>query len=369
MRVKTSSNKRRMDSSKTIYHMDRVIDFFEEGKRIPPVHIDMGISKFCNINCVFCYGIYQNMSKEMIERGTLLQTMRDAGEIGVRSIAVIGDGEPTMNPNFYDALKVGKESGLSLATSTNGVLLDTDSKLETILENCEWMRFTLAAGDREGYKRNHRKDYWDEVSKNVRRIVELRDQEGYECDIGLQAVFVPNMMEEDMIKEARFAVDSGVDYFVIKQCSLPEDNRKVANVEFDPEDYGKEEVKEYLRRAEDMSTERTKIIPKWNVMGQFGERDYQGCPSIPLVSEMSGNGDWYPCGYMFGEKEEFDEYKFGNVHEKSLKEIWESDRYWDIVEKMKQFNVQNDCTGCCRQDQVNRFLSDYLDKPKGINFI
>jgi len=360
---------RKLDGSKTLWHMDRVIDFFEKGKRIAPVHIDMGIAKFCNIRCIYCYGIYQQMKPVYIQREALLQTMRDAGEIGVRSIAIIGDGEPTMNPHLYEALRVGKKSGLSLAVSTNGVLLDTDEKLETILETTEWMRFCLAAGDREGYKRIHQRDYWDKVERNIRRMVELKKEKGYSCDIGLQAVFVPGQMEEDMIKEARFAVDAGVDYFVIKQCSLPEDNRKVGNVEFDVNEYDSPKVIEALKEAESLSNERTQIIPKWNVMSQKGIRNYTGCPSIPLISEMSGNGDWYPCGYMFGGKPEFEQYKFGNVHEKSLKEIWESDRYWEIVEKMRNFDVQNDCHGCCRQDQVNRFLSEYLNKPKAINFI
>jgi len=358
-----------MDSSKTLWHMDRVIEHFDKGKRIAPVHIDMGISKFCNINCVFCYGVYQNRKKTIIKKDALLQTMRDAGEIGVRSIAIIGDGEPTVNPYFYEALKVGKESGLSLATSTSGVLLDNYDKRLAVLENTEWMRFCLAAGTKEQYKQFHRVDQFDKVRRNIEAMVNLRDSRGLECDIGLQAVYVPGIMNDAMIDEAKLAVDLGVDYFVIKQCSLPEGNQRVGDVEFNPIEYDNPKNVEALKIAESYSTERTKIIPKWNVIKQKGTKDYKGCPSIPLISEISGNGDWYPCGYMFGEKPEFDEYRFGNLHEKSLKEIFESDRYWDIIEKMKNYDVQNDCAGCCRQDQVNRFIDNYLNKPKGINFI
>ena len=357
-----------MDGSKTLWHMDRVLDL-DNGKRIAPVHIDMGIAKFCNVACVFCYGDHQIMTKDYIKQEPLLQTMKDAGEIGIRSIAIIGDGEPTMNPHFYEALRVGKESGLSLATSTNGVLLNSDEKLETILDTCEWMRFCLGAGSREGYQKVHQKDYFDKVVSNVERLVQLKERKGSKCDIGFQAVFVPGQMEQDMIDEAKLAVNLGVDYFVIKQCSLPDGNKRVGKIEFDPKNYGRPETIEALKYAESLSTDRTKIIPKWNVMAQGGVRDYQGCPSIPLVSEISGNGDWYPCGFMFGNKPEFSEFKFGNVHEQSLKKIWESDRYWDIVKRMNDYNVQKDCAGCCRQDQVNRFLSKYHEAPKGRNFI
>ena len=117
-----------------------------------------------------------------------------------------------------------------------------------------------------------------------------------------------------------------------------------------------------------MSTDKTKIIPKWNVMAQKGFKDYKGCPSIPIISEMSGNGDWYPCGFMFKQKK-FEKFKFGNVHETSLKEMFESDKYWKIIEEMKTLNVQKECSGCCRQDNANKFLEEYLNKPNGVNFI
>ena len=361
--------KRLMDGTKMLWHMDRIIKHYDKGERVAPIHIDMGLTKFCNVNCVFCYGIYQNMSKEFIHREALLQTMKDAGEVGVRSIAFIGDGEPTCNPHMYEALDVGKKAGLSLAVSTNGVLVNTDEKRENILRNTEWMRFCLAAGDREGYKKIHQVDKFNVVKKNIESLVKMRDIHGYPCDIGLQAVYVPGLMDEDMIKESKLAIELGVDYFVMKQCSLPEGNKKVGQIEFDVNQYDAQKTKDVLQQCEDMSTEKTKIIPKWNVMAQKGIKDYKGCPSIPIISEMSGNGDWYPCGYMFGNKPQYEKYKFGNVHETSLKEMVESDKYWNIVKELKNYDVQKNCSGCCRQDQANKFLDDYLNKPNSINFI
>ena len=105
-------------------------------------------------------------------------------------------------------------------------------------------------------------------------------------------------------------------------------------------------------------------------MQQLGKKPYYGCLSIPLISEMSGNGDWYPCGYMFGKDSKFkEEFRFGNVHKKRLRDIFYSQRYWDIIEKMKNFDVHKDCMGCCRQDKTNEFCYKYTQKPKGINFI
>ena len=357
------------DGTKLLWHMDRVMAHFDRGERVAPIHIDMGIAKFCNIRCVFCYGQYQEMKPVFIKKEALLQTIKDAAEIGIRSIAFIGDGEPTMNPALYEALELGYNMGLSLALSTNGVLVDNPFKFKRILESCEWMRFCLSAGTREGYKKIHGKDYFDRVVENIARLVAFKEKNKYPCDIGLQAVFVPTTMKEEMLAESRLAVELGVNYFVIKQCSLP-DGGESGMSHFDMAEYDKVDVDEVLRQCEAISTEKTEIIVKWDRIKAKGAKPYEGCPSIPFILEASGNGNFYPCGYMFNEDPRFDEYKFGNVHEVSLKKMFESDRWWEIIRKMRyEFDVHEQCKGCCRQDKANEFCWNYLQRPLGLNFI
>ncbi len=361
----------RMDSDKLLWHMPRVMQHFDRGQRIAPVYLDIGVTKKCNIKCIYCFGFSQHMTGEIIKRDALLTTFYQAPRLGVKAIGIIGDGEPTLNPHIYEAMDIGKKGGLDMAFSTNGILLD-DKKMENILRNCTWMRFNLSAGTREGYKRIHKVDRWDAVIKNIKRIVELKDIHGYPCEIGLQSVLIPTeIMTDEVIPEAQLALDIGVNYFLIKQCSMPEKSFFDIYKGMQPFDlnlYDKPEIQELLQQVEDMSTEKTKIIPKWDLIAQKGKRPYDGCLSVPLISEISGNGDWYPCGYMFSEPT-FEEYKFGNLHEKSLKEIIESDRYWNIIEKMKTFDVHNDCKGACRLDKCNEFVYNYLNKPRGINFV
>src|SRR3989304_5392936 len=139
-------DKRKMDSSKLLWHMQRVQARFDRGERVAPIHIDMGIAKWCVARCVFCYGIYQKLKSVFIKKEALFQLIKDAAEIGVKSLAFIGDGEPTCNPHCYEALRLGKEKGLDLSISTIGILLNNEFKMMSILENCTWMRFCFSAG-------------------------------------------------------------------------------------------------------------------------------------------------------------------------------------------------------------------------------
>jgi len=363
------AKKRMMDDTKCVHQMERVIAHFDKGEKIAPVHIDMGISKFCSVSCVFCFGMYQDMKKVYIQRDALLQTMRDAGDIGVKSIGIIGDGEPGCNPFCYEALREGKRAGVDMAISTNGVDLDSQEKLEAVLESCTWMRFCFAAGTREGYHKIHRRDYFDKVVSHIKAIVALKEKRGYKCDIGMQSVFVPTIMKDEIVAEGKLAAELGVDYLIVKQMSVP-DKGQSGMIHFDLDIYDSPEIKDALANCEAYANDKTDIVVKYNAMDRKGRRDYDHCPAVPLISEMSGDGSWYPCGIMFGDKPQYDRYKFGNVHETSLKEIWESDRYDEILKMMRyEFDNQTQCSACCRLDPANKFIHDYLDKPLGINFI
>jgi MoaA/NifB/PqqE/SkfB family radical SAM enzyme len=362
-------DKRRHDSTKLPYHERRVKAYFDRGLRVPPIHIDMGIAKFCNVKCVFCYGLFQNVKPVFIQKDALLNTIRGAKEIDVKSIAFIGDGEPTCNPHVYEALELGAEIGLDMAISTNGFLVNESSRRHSILASCKWMRFCISAGTQEGYKKIHQKDYFKDVVKNIKDMVLVKKSARYPCEVGMQAVYIPGMMNQDMIEEAKLAVDLGVDYFVIKQCSLPDKGESGMSY-FDINEYDSKATDDTLHTCAALSTKDTEIIVKWNIIKQKGARPYQGCPSVPFISEMSGNGDWYPCGHMFGDKPEFASYKFGNVHEKSLVEIYESGHYWEVIKRMREnFDVQNQCKGACRLDKTNEFCWNYMNRPRDTVFL
>lgn len=374
-------DKRLSDSTKLGYHRDVIDAHFEHGQRVAPIHLDVGVAKFCNIRCSFCFGMFQEPQKIYIPRPALFSLIEDAGKIGVKSMAFIGDGEPTVNIHVYDALRYAKELGkLDMAISTNGVLLTTDDRRDALLSSCTWMRYCISAGTKEGYEKVHGFDHLEKVTRNIEATVALKAKMGYKCDLGMQAVFVPTTMKEEMIEEAKLAVALGVDYFVIKQCSVPDFGESGMD-RFDLNEYDAEATKEALLKCESLSTDKTKIIVKWQAMERKGTRNYAGCPSVPFISEISGNGNWFPCGYWFADKPEFEKYKFGNVIESRLIDIFNSDRYDHILKMMRSnFNSLTDCRGACRLDATNEFCYNYLyggidnwptnhSEVMGINFV
>ena len=118
-----------MDGHKLIWHLDRIVEW-QKGELIAPLHIDVGLSKGCNIACEYCFGVMQgNKYKKgktiFFPREPLLRYVREAGEVGVRSMAFIGEGEPLLNPHVYEAIVEGQKAGVDISLGTNGILFDT----------------------------------------------------------------------------------------------------------------------------------------------------------------------------------------------------------------------------------------------------
>ena len=359
--LKETRNKYHFDGCKLQYHMDRVDAHYKRGEWIAPLHIDIGATKKCNAKCVYCYGLYQKMSKEVISRDTLVSLFIDAPLLGVKSLTLTGDGEPTLNPAVYEAIDVGKSKGLAIGFATNGIFLD-DTKIHSLLNSCTWLRFNLSAVSPDSYKSLHGVDQWNRVQANIKRTMALKKELKSDCTVGLQMVLIPECLDQ-IIPETKFALKYGIDYFVIKQFSDPgckEMSRFALSW------YDNAMVLEALKIAEGMSNATTKIIPKWGMIASKGKRPYDHCVDCPLIFQISGSSKCYPCGYLFGNED----YCYGSLKEHSLEEILHSQRYWEVVKHMRyKFDVHKECKGCCRHDFTNSFMWQYLHPPTHIDFI
>ena len=357
----------RMNGHKMYWHLERVNDWIN-GKRVAPIHIDVGLSKGCNIRCHYCYGVTQgNFFKKGAERffprEALLSYMREAGEIGVRSMALIGEAEPLLNPHVYEAIREGKNAGVDISLGTNGILLDTGRDGEEALEHLTWIRFNISAASDYSYRRVHASKEFDTAVEKIRFCVETKRRKNLDTTVGLQMVLTPRNVDQ-CIPLARRGAELGVDYLVIKQCSDTVDN-----------DIGVYEIldqykdfSDILHQAETYSQGDYRVIVKWDKILNEGRRGYDNCLGAPFLLYSSGDGKIYPCGMWFDSRE--DEFRLGDLTRMSFKEIFESERYWEVIARQAcSVNVHKECYSNCRTHNINEFLWKAKEPPAHRNFI
>ena len=338
-----------LDGTKMSWHLDRV-RAWERGERIAPITIDMALTRACNYACGYCYAMLQENERQPITQKVIYGFLDDCAEIGVKGISFVSDGESTISPVFIDAVVRGSQLGISMACGTNGYVLNR-RKLEEILPHLTYLRINISAGERKRYAEimGVKEEAFDRVCQNIRDMVEIKRRDGLKVTIGLQMVLMPQF-EDQILPLARLGKELRPDYLVIKHCS---DNEEGAlGVDYS----GYKRLYNTLQEAETLSDEGYLVKVKWSKIAAEGKRSYQRCYGPPFMIQLSGSGLVAPCGMLFNEK--YKKFHIGNICETRFKDIWASDRYWEVMNTLAspEFNAQSMCGTLCLQHKVNEFL-------------
>jgi MoaA/NifB/PqqE/SkfB family radical SAM enzyme len=362
-----------LDGHKLLWHRDRVAAWLR-GERIPPITIDCSLTRACNYKCAYCYAQLQTDKSKSIPKDVFFRFLDDAAEIGVKAISLVSDGESTCSPYLYTAILHGRKRGLDMALGTNGYLLRND-RLEEILPALTYLRFNISAGERERYTEimGSPADGFDKVSSTIRKCVEVKKRLKLPVTIGLQMVLMPQFADQ-IIPLAKLGMELGVDYLVIKHCS--DDLTGSLKV-----DYAKYyQLETVLKQAEAMSDSAYLVKAKWSKIMSGGKRCYSKCFGTPFIIQLSGSGLVAPCGMFF--KDKYSKYHIGNIADTRLKDLWKSDRYWEIIDQLAsdKFDARTTCDTLCLQHKVNEFLCKLKEEttpipdtpvkePEHVNFI
>jgi MoaA/NifB/PqqE/SkfB family radical SAM enzyme len=355
-----------MDGHKLMWHLDRVRAWMA-GKKIAPIHIDAGLSKGCNIRCEYCYGVTQgNFFKKGAEiyfaREPLLRYMRDAGKSGVRSIGLIGEGEPLMNPHVYEAIVEGSRAGIDMGMGTNGTRFEMTRTGEQALRHLVWIRFNISAASHAAYLRIHRSELFEDAVARIDFCVRTKRRYKLPITVGLQMVLTPRNVDQ-VVPLARLGKKLGVDYLVVKQCGDTLQN--TLGVYKRLGEY--EGYTALLKQAEALSTPAYNVIVKWQKITNKGKKCFDRCLGVPFLIYTSGDGKVYPCGMFFDFKS--DEYCMGDLYKSSFSTIIKSKRYWDVVAKVSRIDVHTHCYANCRTHYINDFVWKLKHPPAHVNFI
>jgi MoaA/NifB/PqqE/SkfB family radical SAM enzyme len=362
-----------LDGTKIQWHGERVKAWLR-GERIAPVTIDMALTRACNYRCEFCYGILQKNPTKKITWDVMSRFLDDVAELGVKAISLVSDGESSVSPIYPDVIVKGSKNGLSMAMASNGYLVTRD-KLEQILPHMTYFRFNISAGEPKRYAEIHGvpESYFYTVCQNIRDAMDIKRKNNLKVTIGLQMVLMPKYGDQ-ILPLARLGQELKPDYLIIKHCS--DDEKGTLGVDYS----GYKELYGTLKEAEALSTGDYLVKAKWSKIQDEGKRRYIQCYGTPFLIQLSGSGLVAPCGMLFGES--YQRYWIGNIVDTPFRDIWQSERYWEVMNEIAspRFDARKMCGCLCVQHKINEHLWDLkqgrieLQEPAGpmpehINFI
>jgi MoaA/NifB/PqqE/SkfB family radical SAM enzyme len=359
-----------LDGTKLGWHTDRVQEW-ENGGHIAPITIDMALTRACQYSCTFCYAMLQENNRSVITKEVMTRFLDDSAQMGVRGISLVSDGESTLSPAFEHTIRYGDELGISMAVGTNAYAI-TKEKAEHILPYLTYLRINFSAGEKRRYSEimGVREDAYDKVCQNIRDMMKIKQRDGLSVTIGIQMVLMPQDGDQ-IIPFAQLGRDLGVDYAVIKHCS--DDEKGSLGVDYQ----AYENIANVLHDAESMSTDTYQCVVKWTKI-KDSTRNYERCYGPPFIIQISGSGLVAPCGMLFNDR--YAKFHIGNICEERWWDIWQSERYWEVMSYLasENFNAQRMCGTLCLQHKTNEVLNQHMKgqrlqprdgQPLHVNFI
>lgn len=123
-----------------------------DGGNAGPVKLQLNLTNRCNLRCRFCWlrdFDSTGANYDEIDPKRYLEIVKEASDIGVKSIEITGGGEPLCRADVLGIMRKIKEHGLYGELITNGTLLTVDVIKEIVGMGWDKVVFSLDAPDAE----------------------------------------------------------------------------------------------------------------------------------------------------------------------------------------------------------------------------
>lgn len=335
------------------------LDFFLSNRFISsPLKIHIALTYECPLKCKHCFSNSGKKTKEELEQelssSKIINFLDELRNNGVFYVS-FGGGEPLLRKDFIQILKKAHQNQMNMSISTS--LTTDNAKLifENLLqENIEIqeLKISVEATNSKEYLNIRGKNFFDKLKENLLLLQEYKKKTN--CYIRFS--FVVNKKNQTYLPMfLNFAEQYQADGLVFYPIY------NVGRAQEYPELLLSNQEIEKIKKIVDNMKERTKIdIEFFSIpfkFGKLGLYESFGCSCGKLTTYLSAHGDILPSGMFLKYKDKF---SFGNIKEKTFKEIWKNVALQEI-NKLQQDPKCNDCSYLeeCRGGCIFRSFDKY----------
>jgi wyosine [tRNA(Phe)-imidazoG37] synthetase (radical SAM superfamily) len=360
----------------------RGVPFEEAVKSAPrhaPVSINLDVTTACNYRCDHCVDMDILNTGIRYDHDKLKDSLSVMAENGLKSVIVIGGGEPTTYPGFEDIIRHLKSLNQRIGIVTNGSLLKKIKAVADCLTPADWVRLSLDSGSNETFYAMHKPGKksitLDWICEGIRPIKEVNPnfQIGYsyiivwnDCTANETAI-VENI--DEMVMAAERAKQSGFDYISYKPFLVrsPVNNAEIVDLVEHTQtiDPIMARIQEQLDQARAFEDDRFRIVESTNlrVYRNGSYRDYTDQPvncHMQYFRQVLSPLGVFNCPVyrnvsqaLVGDKHAYhDQSGFESSIERTLKLI----ETFDAHEQCKHVT--------CLYNHANWFIEDLVENPE-----
>ena len=249
---------------------------------ISPISINLDLTTACNFACPHCVDLQVLNTGDMLAFENVKTMLDILHSEGLRSVILIGGGEPVLHRHFGDIVRYIKGLGMQVAIVTNGSRMNKIIEVCDCLDEKDWIRLSLDAGTNDSFQIIHRpkiKVSLEDIYNSVRKIVDINKS----VSMGLSCIAIwegckvngTELLDniDEIPKAVQLAKESGFTYFSVKPCLVRLEDSKQESLLFgvNEEQASKiaDRIKWKILEAKKIVGDKIKIVESTNLRVMF----------------------------------------------------------------------------------------------------
>jgi radical SAM protein with 4Fe4S-binding SPASM domain len=312
---------------------------------LPPRQVEFRITTKCNLNCLPCpFRDKSKISQNELSKEEWLRVIREAAELGVENCTITGGEAMCKRDVTLSMMKAIKNYGMTGMLITNGTLFDENTIKEIIEMEWDVINFSIDGPNAEI------NDYIRGVGSFNKAIETIKSFTFWKKKLGKklpQVNIMPLITNKnyDKIKEMiKLGKELGVSSIYFQKLVVHHLSAK----ELEVNDEQLKELPMYIEEGKEIAkkigieTNLDSFMEQIKMSNASTKKEKTFCFFPWCFMGIREDGRVEPCP-----TDSEDMKSPENVREKSLSEIWNSDYFNQIREKLSNFQYLPRCEKCC----------------------
>ncbi len=348
-----------------------------------PISINLDLTTGCNFACGHCVDLKILNQPIKFKHEELLNSLDLMHRKGLKSVILIGGGEPTLYSKFEEVVYFLKERDVDIAVVTNGTGMEKINNIGHLLRKNDWVRLSLDSGIDKTFQTMHK--------PRIQITLEQICQDAYNVkkshpDITIGFSFIvtwkgayandENMVEniDEIIPAAKLAREHKFDYFSIKPFleRSPENNAEMINIGYRQSfgEYQKtiKRVHETIEEAKKLETPYFKIRESSNLIA-LENGTMENYKNQPRNCHMTFfHGVLSPLGmFICPVYRAVDHASIGDKNAYSTEKNYQQTQK-NMMRVIENFNASHECRNVtCLYNSANWLIEDLIKNPEKID--
>lgn len=285
-----------------------------------PLSISVEPTTSCNLRCPECpSGLRQFSRPQGKLKMEAYQDLIDQLRKRLMYLILYFQGEPLLNPAFFEMASYAKKKGIYTATSTNGHFLDDENARKTVESGLHRMIVSLDGIDQETYENYRKGGELDKVLQGIRNVVKWKKELKSSTPFLIVQFLVFKNNEHQIPGVKTLVKELGADKLELKSAQVYDYENDTELIPDNPK---------YARYVKDGSG-------KWKLKKSIHNR----CFRMWSGAVITWDGRVVPCCF-----DKDATHQLGKLETHSFKEIWESKVYADF--RRQVFTDRNNIDIC-----------------------